>query len=227
MSKLSKPRAVLFDLDGTLTDRTASVRSYANVFSEHFGARLQGGEVARLASVLVDCDHGGYNPRRAHDVIARLAWIDPPAAAEVAAHWERASSEAVVARRGLGEMLAGLSRQGLTLGVVTNGPSDGQRRKLARLETADAWDAIVISEEVGFEKPDPRIFEAALRQLGAPAAATWFVGDHPENDIAGAEACGLTAFWIQAAVAWPAERPPARDRLEGLPELAARLAACA
>ena len=149
------------------------------------------------------------------------------AAAEVAAHWERASPEAVVARRGLGEMLAGLSRQGLTLGVVTNGPSDGQRRKLARLETADAWDAIVISEEVGFEKPDPRIFEAALRQLGAPAAATWFVGDHPENDIAGAEACGLTAFWIQAAVAWPAERPPARDRLEGLPELAARLAACA
>ena len=35
------------------------------------------------------------------------------------------------------------------------------------------------------------------------------------------------AFWIQAAVAWPEERPPARDRLEGLSELAARLAACA
>jgi hypothetical protein len=46
------------------------------------------------------------------------------------------------------------------------------------------------------QKPDPRIFAHALAQIGCRASDTWFVGDHPVNDVLGAAAVGLRAIWL-------------------------------
>ncbi|MGH2490854.1 MAG: HAD family hydrolase, partial [Candidatus Limnocylindria bacterium] len=56
--------------------------------------------------------------------------------------------------------------------LVTNGAPDIQREKLGRTTLARYFSAIVISAEVGFGKPDPRIFQIALDAIGATAAAT-------------------------------------------------------
>ena len=63
---------------------------------------------------------------------------------------------------------------------------------------------IVISERVGFRKPRPEIFRAALEELEASTAETLHVGDNLEADIAGAAALGIPTVWLTRRVADPA-----------------------
>jgi putative hydrolase of the HAD superfamily len=64
---------------------------------------------------------------------------------------------------------------------------------------APFFGAIVDSHRVGAEKPDPAIFEAALRPLGAVPATTLFVGDSLRRDREGARRMGMDFVWIAPA----------------------------
>ena len=57
-------------------------------------------------------------------------------------------------------------------------------------------DAVTFSAEVGWRKPAPRMFDAALRALGTAADRTVMVGDREATDIAGAHAAGMRAVLI-------------------------------
>src|SRR5438445_215818 len=81
--------------------------------------------------------------------------------------------------------------------LVTNGPSDVQRRKLAATGLEDAFDAIVISSELGVTKPDRRVYLHACRELGVAPGLAAMVGDSHPNDVAGPLAAGLgAAVWL-------------------------------
>jgi HAD superfamily hydrolase (TIGR01549 family) len=82
------------------------------------------------------------------------------------------------------------------LGLITNGPSAIQRRKIERFGLADHLDLLIVSGEVGVAKPDPAIFMLALEQLGVSADQALFVGDSPEYDLRGAEAAGMAFVWM-------------------------------
>jgi HAD superfamily hydrolase (TIGR01549 family) len=79
------------------------------------------------------------------------------------------------------------------LAVVTNGGGDVQRARLTHLGLDGCFDAIVTSSDVGAGKPDARIFEYALRELGVAPRQTWHIGDSLASDIAGALNAGLQA----------------------------------
>ncbi len=87
------------------------------------------------------------------------------------------------------------------LGLVTNGLTTVQRMKIDRLGLGTWFDAIVISEEVGVAKPDPAIFDLAFNQLNAVRgprdrrAQTVMVGDSLSSDMAGARAAGIATCW--------------------------------
>jgi len=84
---------------------------------------------------------------------------------------------------------------GLKLAVVSN--FDGRlRRLLEELDLAPAFAAVVLSSECGFAKPDPRIFDCALRATASRAGETLHVGDSESLDIRGARAAGLAALRI-------------------------------
>ena len=91
----------------------------------------------------------------------------------------------------------------LKLGIVTNGDSRGQNTKIDALGIRSYMGTVVVSQAVELEKPDRRIFQLALRELGAEPAETWFVGDHPVNDVLGASAAGMNSVWLKGALAWP------------------------
>jgi HAD superfamily hydrolase (TIGR01549 family) len=55
---------------------------------------------------------------------------------------------------------------------------------------------IVVSDEVGWRKPKPAIFELALERLGVPPARALFVGDRADIDVVGAQAVGMPVAWI-------------------------------
>lgn len=61
------------------------------------------------------------------------------------------------------------------------------------------FDAVCIEGELGFGKPDRRVFETALARLDVPPAAAWCAGDNLEWDIAPAIAMGMTAIWVDHA----------------------------
>jgi len=82
-----------------------------------------------------------------------------------------------------------LSEHGLRLAVVSNWDI-GLRDHLAALGLLSLFDAVVTSAEAEAAKPDPRIFQLALRRLGASANRTLHVGDS-DDDREGARAAGL------------------------------------
>jgi HAD superfamily hydrolase (TIGR01549 family) len=87
------------------------------------------------------------------------------------------------------------------------------RHVLDRAGVVDHFDAIVVSDEVGWRKPAPVIFEHALSRLGVTPAEALFVGDRMDLDVAGAQAVGMQAAWInRAGELVPAgARPPEFD----------------
>jgi len=96
---------------------------------------------------------------------------------------------------GVCEIVPALSET-YSLGIVTNGEDDIQRGKLRHLEVRSHIPHVVISENVGREKPDPRIFECALKLTGVTPTEALVVGDRIETDIAGAKAAGMRAIWL-------------------------------
>ncbi|MBO5273973.1 MAG: HAD family hydrolase [Clostridia bacterium] len=57
------------------------------------------------------------------------------------------------------------------------------------------FDAVVISAEVGYEKPDPRIYKCFLEKMSCDAADCLYVGDHP-FDVMGAKRAGMGMVWL-------------------------------
>lgn len=86
-----------------------------------------------------------------------------------------------------------LLRRRVPIGLVTDGHPGIQRAKLAALGLADAFDTVVLSDELGreFRKPNPAPFLAAVARLAVAACACVVVGDRPDKDVAGARAAGL------------------------------------
>ncbi|HEX4578663.1 MAG TPA: HAD family hydrolase [Candidatus Dormibacteraeota bacterium] len=113
-------------------------------------------------------------------------------------------------------VLATLRSAGLRLGVCSNAAyaPASMRDQLRHVGIGDLVDAAVFSSEVGWRKPSPRIFSAALVALGATPDTTVFVGDRLREDVGGAHGAGMRAVLVQRRPAsegerWLAERADA------------------
>jgi HAD superfamily hydrolase (TIGR01509 family) len=96
-------------------------------------------------------------------------------------------------------LLAALRAAGVRTAVVSNLAHAASLDPLLRIAAADhLFDATVTSIEVGFCKPDPRPFRAALARLGVEAQHTVHVGDDPRGDVQGAAAVGIHPVWFNA-----------------------------
>jgi putative hydrolase of the HAD superfamily len=94
--------------------------------------------------------------------------------------------------------LAALRGAGLRLAVVSNWDCS-LRSVLAGVGLAGAVDAVVVSAEIGVQKPDARIFAAAVAELRRRPGESLFVGDSIDIDVAGARAAGLRAVLLDRA----------------------------
>ena len=69
-------------------------------------------------------------------------------------------------------------------------------KSLRKLDLCKHFNAIVVSEEVGWRKPSPEIFQAALTRLQVRAEEVVYVGDSPIEDVKGAKEAGLTTIFV-------------------------------
>ncbi|MBM3293699.1 MAG: noncanonical pyrimidine nucleotidase, YjjG family [Candidatus Aminicenantes bacterium] len=82
------------------------------------------------------------------------------------------------------------------LALITNGIASVQRRRFSASPITRYFQAVVISEEAGMAKPDPRIFEPALRTIGVSAGDVLYVGDSVTSDMAAARNAGMDFCWF-------------------------------
>jgi putative hydrolase of the HAD superfamily len=110
-----------------------------------------------------------------------------------------------------------LAADGYRLGLISN-----SHRSLESFQTHFELDglvsAAVSSSEHGYMKPHPSIFEAALQQIGVPAAASVMVGDSFTHDIAGAQGVGMRGVLVHRSAA-PISAPAAVPVIRTLTEL--------
>ncbi len=82
------------------------------------------------------------------------------------------------------------------IGILTNGFAEIQHAKFDRFPALrDRAEVLIISEEVGVMKPNPRIFAHAAEAAGAPAEALLYIGDSYTSDVQGALGAGWQSAW--------------------------------
>ncbi len=101
---------------------------------------------------------------------------------------------------GVRDALGGLKGR-YKLAVVSDAifsPGRALRELLRGEDLLDFFDVFVFSDELGFSKPDRRVFERAASELGLPLSELVHIGDRDHNDIRGAQAAGARAILITA-----------------------------
>lgn len=93
------------------------------------------------------------------------------------------------------ETLEKLKGLGVRMVLITNGSSEKQRGKINRFCLSDFFEFCLIEEEIGFGKPDPRVYEIALQKLNLKAEDTWMVGDNLVWDIEAPKKVGIFSIW--------------------------------
>ncbi|HEY7204645.1 MAG TPA: HAD family hydrolase [Methylomirabilota bacterium] len=123
-----------------------------------------------------------------------------------------------------GPLLRELGRR-YRLAVVSNFDySPTCRAILEREGIAQHFETIVISDEIGWRKPKPIIFETALGRMGLSPTDALFVGDRADIDVLGARAVGMPTAWInREAAALPSDMQPPDFEIRDLKELRAIL----
>ncbi|XP_074570743.1 uncharacterized protein LOC141827409 isoform X2 [Curcuma longa] len=95
--------------------------------------------------------------------------------------------------QGAYEAMCLLKDAGVKLAVVSNFDTR-LRRLLNELNVSKLFDAIIVSSEVGFEKPSPEIFRAALDKIGVDFSRAIHVGDDEKADKGGANSIGIDCW---------------------------------
>ena len=217
-----EPRAIFFDMDGTLLDWQAGME-------ESWLAACEAGCPDLAADITASALYDAVREKRdwfwAHPVhriegrmdldrasriivteaVTALGIDAPDVAAAIAADYRARRDKQIVLYPGALDVLEHYRARGIKMALITNGNAISQRRSVERFGLARYFDCVIIEGEFGAGKPDQRVFLHALDSCGVEPAKTWMVGDNLEADIAMPVQLGMHAVWVdEAGVGVPA-----------------------
>jgi putative hydrolase of the HAD superfamily len=189
-------KAVLFDLDGTLLDRDASLALFIEGQYERLRPHLGHVPKGQYTERFIELDARGYCWKdRVYQQLLREFAIESISWEILLDDYVSRFQDHCVPFPGLEEMLAELKKRSFRLGIITNGPGGLQLDSIRSLGVGSYFDVVLVSGIEGVSKPDPRIFNKALGALGVRPQEAVYVGDHPANDIEAAKAVGMVSVW--------------------------------
>ena len=214
---MNRLKAVLFDIDDTLFSTSDFARrARANAVRAMVAAGLDAPEEVvqrELDEVLAEfsSNYEHHFERLIQRLPAEATKRVNPAlivAAGVAAYHDTKFRELAPYPDVL-PLLAGLARAGLRVGIVTHGLTVKQAEKLVRLGIVPYLDpkAIFISDQIGISKPNPKLYAAALRDLGLVPDEVMYVGDNPEHDIVPPKSIGMVTVWARRGAKKGTQKP--------------------
>lgn len=189
-------KAVLFDFDETLQDRTEAFEHYMDSFLGTYCKGISEAEIEKRKEDMRVTGKGGYVNRVEWCTLLceMWGWNDAPPAEELAYHYDKTFGDHNVIFPNSEKLLKELKARGYIVGVITNGPSMLQNHKMDTSGLRPYCDIVVVSGDVGVHKPDPELFKIVADRLKLLPEECVYVGDHPINDIKGALDAGMSAI---------------------------------
>ena len=200
-----KPRAVIFDIDGTIVDNMHLHAEAFGVFAGRHGlppltpddrARLDGRRNSEIFPILFKRD------------VAREEWLQYEEEKE--GLYRELSRGRLARMPGLTELIQKLKDDGIAVALATSAPEPNVTHTLGELGLAASFPIIVRGDQVARGKPAPDVFLEAARQLSVPPAQCLVFEDAPMGVVA-AQAAGMPVVALTtsfAAAHFAALHPP-------------------
>ncbi len=190
-------RAILFDLDGTLLDRPSSLEAFLPNQYDRFHSILKTTSYYHFRERFLQLDQNGYVWKdQVYQQMEEEFKLPFNSWNALLSDYVKNFAQDCVAFPNTHRLLHMLTKQDYKLGLITNGVGDFQWQNIKHLQLDPFFDTVHISEKEGMKKPDPRLFQKALKNLGVTPQESFFIGDHEEKDIKGALNLGMNTVRI-------------------------------
>jgi putative hydrolase of the HAD superfamily len=206
------PKAILFDLDDTIISFDGAADTAWKIMCNSFVKEMNTSfdEEALLDSVNEVRTWYWSDPERhrvgrldmiqaRRDIVKKslenLGYTDLESGWRMADNYSKLQDELICMFPDARITLEKLKSQGIRMALITNGTSEKQRSKIDRFCLSGFFEFCLIEGEVGFGKPDVRVFEIALEKLGLDAGNVWMVGDNLTWDIEAPQKLGIYSIW--------------------------------
>ena len=205
------PKAILFDLDDTIISFDSHTKQTWEKICKDFTEKYNLFPYKKLFNSINEIASwywsdeerhriGRLNPKqtRRNIVISALEKLncnDIKFGMEIADNYSDLHEKMITLFPNALETIQKFSKMGIKLGLLTNGNSKMQNAKINKFNLASYFEICLVEEELGFGKPDKRVFKIALEKLNVKSKDAWMVGDNLIWDIQGAQASGIFAIW--------------------------------
>lgn len=193
-------RAVIFDLDNTLTDFMAMKRDAveaAIIAMRDAGFKLSAEEIrARIDEIYKE---RGIEFQNVFDelLFREFKYIDYKILCSGVIAYRRAREAALVTYPHVYMTLMSLAKMQMKLAVVSDAPSREAWMRLCYLNLHHMFDAVVTFDDTGERKPNPKPFRTALAKLDVKPEEALMVGDWAERDMVGAAQVGMKTVFAR------------------------------
>ncbi len=215
-----KYKAILFDLDDTLLDTANnnkdavkdifymySFDKYYGTFDDFYNAYLpnnlglwkkyENNEITKSEMMYLRF----YLPFR------HIEWMNEKKALEINSVYFRCVTQKNKLIEGAIEILEEL-KSCYSMYILSNGFKEVQYEKIENAGLTMYFDKIILSDHIGINKPDVRLFEYALEQTGTEIGETVMIGDNFSSDITGAYRAGIDQIWFNPGKLMPKDFEP-------------------
>ena len=193
-------RAIVFDLDNTLTDFMKMKEAAIHAAIEGMidaGFRLPREQLrARVDAIYQE---QGLEFQRVFDELLQREFgeVDPKILAAGIVGYRRARESALVLYPHAQLVLFELIKRGIRLGVVSDAPRLQVWMRLCSLGLQHVFDAVVTFDDTGERKPAAAPFREVLRRLGVEPGESMMIGDWAERDVVGGKSLGMTTVFAR------------------------------
>ncbi|MEW9501038.1 HAD family hydrolase [Jeotgalibacillus marinus] len=213
-------KAIVFDLDGTLLDREASIDLFLERQYDRLKPWLKNIPKNTFIKRFNELEERGYVwKEHVYKKLIEEFNISGCSSELLVQDYTDHFQESCIPYPGLHTMLQTLREKGYKLGMITNGLELVQTRSIQGLGIEPFFDEILISVKEGCAKPDPEIFNRALNRLDITSTEAIFVGDHAEKDISAAQHVGMKAVWKKHTYSQNVQADAEIDELSELIEI--------
>lgn len=189
-------RAVIFDLDGTILNRDASLNKFVEDQYERYKQAFAHINKNTYIDRFIELDARGYKWKdKVYQQLIDEFLINVLTWEELLDDYISNFQFHCTPFDNVENTLKRLLEDNMSLGMITNGFEVFQMNNLKALGIEPFFQSILVSEREGIKKPNPEIFRRSSEVLQVSMKECLFVGDHPENDVKAAKAVGMTTVW--------------------------------
>lgn len=193
-------KAVIFDLDNTLTDFMRMKENAVDAAVDAMvdaGLRFPPGDIKKKIYAVYEKEGIEFQSVFDHALTEMLGEVDFKIQAAGIVGYRRAKEASLVLYPHVKVTLIELMKRGIKLGVVSDAPRKEAWLRLCYLQLHHMFDFVTTFEDTGVRKPSPKPFQRALDYFQLQPGQAIMVGDWPERDITGAGQLGMVTVFAR------------------------------